>query len=88
MAPQVQWWAAAVFYLLFTLGIVIFVIPLGGGSLTRVIMYGALFGLVAYGTYDLTNQAVIRDWPVVMTVTDMIWGAVLTAVAAAVGSLV
>jgi uncharacterized membrane protein len=88
MAPQVQWWAAAAFYLLFTLGIVIFVLPLGQGSLVRVAMFGALFGLVAYGTYDLTNQAVIRDWPVIMTATDMVWGAVLTAIAATVGSLV
>jgi uncharacterized membrane protein len=47
----------------------------GGGT-------GALFGLVAYRTYDLTNQATLRDWPVWLTVLDMGWGTVLTAVAA------
>lgn len=48
--------------------------------------FGALLGLGAYGAYDLTNQATLRDWPLVLTVVDMAWGAFVTAVGAAVGT--
>ena len=48
-------------------------------------MTGAFFGLVAYATYDLTNQAVIRDWPVVVTVIDLGWGALLTGAVSVIG---
>jgi uncharacterized membrane protein len=41
-------------------------------------MTGALLGLVAYGTYDFTNQATLKNWPVIVTVVDLIWGAVIT----------
>jgi uncharacterized membrane protein len=80
MAPGVQWWAAALFYLLFAAGVVFFVVlPLvEGGSFVRVFLTGAFFGLVAYATYDLTNQALVRSWPVVVTIIDLTWGAFLT----------
>jgi len=45
----------------------------------RALTYGALFGFLAYATYDLTNQATLRDWPVLVTVVDLAWGAVLSA---------
>ena len=87
MAPEVRWWAAALFYLLFVWGVLYFVVlPLAAnGSPGRAFATGALFGLVAYGTYDLTNQAVVRDWPVVVTAIDMVWGALLTGTVSVIG---
>lgn len=82
MAPSVQWWAAALFYALFAVGVTYFVVmPLSGipaVSALKVFAVGALFGLVAYATYDLTSQALIREWPLIVTVVDLAWGAVLT----------
>ena len=49
-----------------------------GTSLLNIFLYGALFGLVAYATYDLTNHATMRDWPLHVTLLDMAWGALLT----------
>jgi uncharacterized membrane protein len=84
LAEQVNWAAAIVFYLLYIAGIVFFVtLPAArAGSLTRALATGAFFGLVAYATYDLTNQATVRDWPTLVTVVDLAWGALLTAVVA------
>jgi uncharacterized membrane protein len=82
--------AAAGFYLLYVVGVVAFaVLPaLEQGSLLRAIWGGALLGLVAYGTYDMTNLATLKDWSGVVTVVDMAWGAVVSAAAAAAGTLV
>ena len=81
MRANVNWPAAIVFYLLFILGLVVFVIApaLDKESWVRAPAYGALFGLITYATYDLTNLATLRDWPVLLTVVDLIWGAVLAA---------
>jgi uncharacterized membrane protein len=48
-------------------------------SLSQAILFGALFGLCSYATYDLTNLATIKDWPVLITIIDLIWGTVLSA---------
>lgn len=75
--------AALVFYLLYAFGITVFVIIPGirdQKSLHQIALYGALFGLVAYGTYDLTNHATVRDWPAFLTIVDMMWGACVTGV--------
>jgi uncharacterized membrane protein len=77
---------AGLFYLLYAVGVVVLVV-LPGIETPRwdaVAVRGALFGLVAYGTYDLTNQATLRNWPMGLTVLDMAWGTVLTAIAATV----
>ncbi|WP_341910294.1 DUF2177 family protein [Ferrovibrio terrae] len=82
------WWAAIAFYLLYAAGVMLFVLRPAlseGWSPLTAALFGAAFGLVAYGTYDLTNQASIRDWPVIVTVIDMAWGALLTAAAAGIG---
>ena len=81
MKPDVNWAAAIVFYLIFIGGLVLFVIApaMEKGSWTHAILYGALFGLVCYATYDLTNLAVTKDWPLLVTIVDMIWGTVLAA---------
>ena len=77
---------AGVFYLLYVVGIVVFaVLPASGGSWLTALGLGALLGLVAYGTYDFTNLATLRDWPVALSLIDVCWGVALTAVAASVG---
>jgi uncharacterized membrane protein len=82
--------AAALFYLLYGVGVVIFaVVPgLRQDSWLRALGLGALFGLFAYATYDLTNLATVRGWSVLVSVLDIAWGACLTAVAAAAGTAV
>jgi len=85
MADSVNLPAAGLFYLLFVGTLVYFVIEpaVSGGEMQNVVLRGALFGLVTYATYDLTNLATLRDWPVVVTVVDLIWGTVLTAATSA-----
>lgn len=78
---------AAVFYCLYVIGCVVFVV-LPALSWQRAAKLGALLGLVAYGTYDLTNWATLRDWSVQVTLMDWAWGTVATAVACTVGYLV
>jgi uncharacterized membrane protein len=80
MAPNPNWLAAIIFYLLFIVGIQVFVaLPgLASGSLRETLLRAALFGLITYATYDLTNLATVKDWPVIITVVDMIWGTVLS----------
>ena len=81
MKANVNWAAAILFYLLFIAGLVVFVVTpaLDKGSWVRALLLGALFGLITYATYDLTNLATLKDWPLVVTVVDLIWGAVLAA---------
>jgi len=82
--------AAAVFYAAFVVGLVVFaVVPaLERRSWSRATSLAALFGVLAYGTYDLTNLATLRGFTLRLTVADMVWGAVVSAVAATIGYLV
>ena len=77
---------ALLFYALYFVGVVVFVVlpSAGAASAATALARGALFGLVAYGTYDLTNQATLRDWPWCVTLFDLAWGAFATAAASAV----
>lgn len=79
MTPRVNWAAAISFYLLFLVGLVVFVIApaVEKDSWTRALTLGALFGLITYATYDLTNLATLKDWPLALTLVDLTWGAVL-----------
>lgn len=81
MKTDINWFAALSFYLIFIVGLVIFVIApaMEKGSLANAIMLGAMFGFVTYATYDLTNLATIKDWPLLVTFIDLAWGAVLAA---------
>jgi uncharacterized membrane protein len=81
MKTNVNWTAAIVFYLLFIIGLIVFVITpaLQKNSWTTALLLGALFGLITYATYDLTNLATIKDWPIIITIIDLIWGTVLAA---------
>ena len=84
MAASPNWGAAGAFYLLFVAGLVVFVVAPGleAGAPGRAAWRGALFGLVAYATYDLTNLATLDRWPLLLTVVDMAWGTALCAVTA------
>ena len=81
MKADINWVAAILFYLLFIAGLVVFVVApaVEKGSWARALLFGALFGLITYATYDLTNLATLKDWPLVVTVVDLIWGMVLAA---------
>lgn len=81
MKPDVNWVAAIAFYLIFIAGLVLFVIEpaMQKGSWKNALLLGAFFGFVCYATYDLTNLAVAKDWPLLVTIVDLIWGAVLAA---------
>jgi len=80
LAPSTNWIAAVLFYLLFILGILVFVVVPGlrANSLKATLLRAALFGLITYATYDLTNLATVINWPVLITVIDMAWGTVLS----------
>jgi len=86
MAPNVNWTAAIIFYFLFIAGLVFFVInpAIEKESLKHAILVGGFFGLIAYSTYDLTNLATMRDWPLNITVIDIIWGTILNAATAGI----
>ncbi len=81
MKTDINWTAAIVFYLLFIVGLVFFVITpaIEKGSWTYALLVGAFFGFITYATYDLTNLATLKDWPILVTIVDLVWGAVLAA---------
>lgn len=81
LAPNPNFIAAAVFYIIYAMGLNFFVVQpllLNNSSFLYFFIYGAFFGMVAYATYDLTNHATMKDWPLLVTVVDIIWGAFLT----------
>jgi uncharacterized membrane protein len=84
MRSPIQWNAAMVFYLIFIAGLMYFAIvpALREGDWTRALLNGALFGFFTYATYDLTNLATLKDWPLAITLIDMLWGTTLSALVA------
>jgi uncharacterized membrane protein len=87
LSPSVRWGVAILFYLIYLAGILIFAIQpaLERDSLARAVLVGGLFGFFTYATYDLTNLATLRDWPVVVVAVDIIWGIFLCAVVSGFG---
>ncbi|MBU2580485.1 MAG: DUF2177 family protein [Alphaproteobacteria bacterium] len=85
MAENINLAAAIGFYLVYSIGLFVFVVQpaLDNGDWKSAAMMGALFGLVSYATYDLTNLAVLKDFPLNIAVVDMVWGASVSAVTAA-----
>lgn len=81
MSPSPNWTAAIIFYLLYIAGLVFFVIApaIEKKSWTYALLAGLFFGLVTYATYDLTNLATLKDWPLKITIIDLIWGSTLCA---------
>ena len=81
-------YAAAAFYLMFPVGLLIFaVFPSADATLLKAVTLGALFGFFAYATYDLTALAVIKNWPLGLTFLDMAWGTMVSGISAGVGKL-
>lgn len=85
LAVQPNWYAAALFYLIFIGGLVYFAVLPGALDASPRIgaLRGAIYGLVTYATFDLTSHAMFRDWPAVVTVVDLLWGTALSAGASA-----
>ena len=86
LSPNVNWTAAIIFYLMYIAGILIFaVVPgIAKDSLRHAALWGAMFGFFTYATYDLTNLALLKDWPLNIVIVDILWGAVLCTMVAAV----
>lgn len=84
LAPTPMWAAAVIFYVLYAVGLAIFAVSPGltAKSLFVAAGLGALFGFFAYATYDLSNMATLKDWPLMVTLVDITWGAFLSGVAA------
>lgn len=87
---KVNWLAAFIFYILFIIGLLIFVInpAIAEKSLNKAIFYGGLYGLVTYATYDLTNLATIKNWPLLITIIDLFWGAFLSTLVSVITFLI
>lgn len=84
MTTNVKWLSALIFYVLFVIALYYFVInpALISGDIKVLVISAVLFGLVTYGTYDLTNYATLNNWPLTITIIDLCWGSfVSTAVA-------
>ncbi len=90
MRSDINWIPALIFYVLFIVGLVLFVIApaMEQGSWTHALFFGALFGLITYATYDLTNLATLKDWPLVVTLADLVWGTVLAGAVSVVTFLI
>lgn len=87
LSDRVNWTAAVIFYLIYIIGISIFAIypSVNKDSVVNAILLGALFGAIAYATYDLTNLATLKSWPIQIVFIDIAWGAVLTATVSLAG---
>lgn len=85
LSPNINWTAAIIFYLIYIVGIVYFaVIPgMEKNSLKIVLTHAAMFGGIAYATYDLTNLATLHNWPIPIVIVDICWGIALTTIVAA-----
>ena len=90
MAPNVNWLAALVFYVIFIIGILYFVIApsLVDRDFTQLVIRAMLFGFITYATYDLTNLATVRDWPITITIIDLIWGTTLSTSVSVISYLI
>lgn len=89
LSPKVNWAAALLFYLLFIVGLLVFVIrpALVQGEPFKALVLGAFFGLISYATYDLSNLATLKDWPIIVTVVDLVWGTALGGLVSLAGAL-
>jgi len=84
LSPEVNWLAAFLFYFIYICGIILFAVKPGldAHSLARAALWGALFGFFTYATYDLTNLATLRHWPVKVVLVDIAWGTLLCTLVA------
>lgn len=84
LSPQVNWAAAVVFYLIYITGILFFAVrpAVNNNSWGQAAVLGALFGFFTYATYDLTNLATIKNWPLIIVAVDILWGVCLCTLVA------
>lgn len=89
LRPTVNWPAALSFYFMYIAGIILFAVKPGleSASLAKAACWGALFGFFTYATYDLTNLATLRDWPIKIVVVDIAWGTLLCTLVASASYL-
>lgn len=89
LSPDVNWYAAVIFYLIYIGGILYFaVLPaLKDNNWQTALLHGAVLGFLCYATYDLTNMATIKDWPLTVVLVDIVWGIILTASCALISYL-
>ncbi len=82
MSDEIRWGPAVLFYLLYIAGLVFFaVLPaFNEGNWVSALLYGGFFGLVCYATYDLTNLATLKGWPIKIVVYDLLWGTFISGV--------
>ena len=87
LAERVNWAAAIIFYALYIIGIILFAVEPGvrSGSFARAVVWGILFGFFTYATYDLTNLATLKGWPVTIVFIDIAWGMILCGIVSAAG---
>ena len=90
MKTDINWISAIIFYLLFVAGIVFFVVSpaIEKQSWVYALLAGAFFGLITYATYDLTNLATLKNWPVFLTIVDLLWGTFLSATVSSIAYLI
>lgn len=81
---QLNYMAACVVYVCLILGIILFVVPKAGGSVISAFFWGAIFGLLTYAIYDFTNLAIIKKWPLYISLVDVAWGALLCGTTSAI----
>ena len=90
ISPEVNWAAAVIFYLVYISGIIFFAVrpAVNKNSLAEAILLGGLFGFFTYATYDLTNMATIKEWPLKVVVVDILWGTCLCVLVAGFSFLI
>jgi uncharacterized membrane protein len=90
MTAKPVWLAAIIFYLLFIVGVLVLVVVPGleSGSLRSTLLRAALFGLISYATYDLTNLATLKNWPLIVTVVDLAWGTAVSTIVSWAGFVI
>ncbi|PLX83072.1 MAG: DUF2177 domain-containing protein [Desulfuromonas sp.] len=90
LSPEVNWAAAIVFYLVYIVGIIFFAVrpALNEQALLTACLLGAFFGFITYATYDLTNLATLKGWPLIIVVVDIAWGTLLCSLVASGSFLV
>lgn len=90
MSPEIRWGAALLFYFLYLFGLVFFAVSPANkeNSWIQALVYGALFGLICYSTYDLTNLATLIKWPIKMVYYDLVWGAFASGIVSVITYLI
>ncbi|MBT4203839.1 DUF2177 family protein [Hyphomicrobiales bacterium] len=90
LAEKPNFIAAGIFYLIYVIGIVIFAIAPAFkiNSASTALIYGSLFGFFAYLTYDMTNYSTVKNWPIIITFVDILWGTILTGFSACAGYII